>query len=180
MRTRTHGTVLVRLVVVIVVVVLAVVASASIIVGRINPGPAQPVPFSHRVHADTKNISCFFCHSSALRSNNAGIPPVEKCLLCHDVIAVNFRPIAKIHDYKNRNEPIPWVRVDKVPDFVHFSHQAHLTNASKSGKRFDCSACHGNVRQMDRIRQVYNLEMGFCVDCHWKNNFSTNCYTCHW
>ena len=67
-----------------------------------------------------------------------------------------------------------------LPDFVHFSHQAHLTNTTKWGKRFDCGDCHGNVKAMDRIRVVNKFDMKFCVDCHWKNGFSGYCYTCHY
>lgn len=172
---------IVRLVITLVIVTFAIVAAASIIIGQTATGPAQPIPFSHRVHAGTKNISCFFCHPSATKSSNAGIPPLEKCLLCHNVIAAKFRPIAKIHTYADRKEPIPWVRVYRLPDFVHFSHQAHLTNATTWGIRFDCGKCHGNVKQMDRVYDTYNVnQMRFCVNCHQKNGFSTKCFTCHW
>lgn len=137
------------------------------------PAPSQPIPFSHRVH-NTKNLNCFFCHPSATYSSNAGMPPVEKCLLCHNVIAAKFQPIAKIHSYFRKNESIPWVRVNRVPGFVRFSHQIHLA------RRFDCSECHGNVKEMDRIRQVHKFDMNFCVTCHWRNNGPDSCFACHY
>lgn len=171
---------MVRLVIVMIVITLAIFIAGSIIFARKNPGLPQPIPFSHRIHAGTKQISCVFCHQSALVSSNAGMPSVEKCLLCHNVIASQWRPIRQVRDYYKRDEPIPWVRVNRVPDFVQFSHQAHLTNATKWGKRFDCSDCHGNVKAMDRISPAHEFTMGFCVDCHWKNNFSAACFTCHW
>jgi transglutaminase/protease-like cytokinesis protein 3 len=40
-----------------------------------------------------------FCHPNAAVSSNPGMPSVEKCLLCHNVIASNFQPIAKIKRY---------------------------------------------------------------------------------
>ena len=163
-----------------IIVTLAIIAAGAIVLGRSNSGVAQPVPFSHRVHAGTKELNCFFCHQNAARSANAGIPSVEKCILCHKVITSQWEPIANLRGYYDRKEPIPWVRVNRLPDFVQFSHQAHLTNTTKWGKRFDCSVCHGNVKAMDRIRPVRKFDMKFCVDCHRKNNFSTKCFTCHW
>jgi hypothetical protein len=137
-------------------------------------GPTQPVPFSHRIHATTKEINCFFCHQYATVSNNPGMPAVEKCLLCHNVIASNFPPIAKVRAYDRRRQGIPWVRVSRVPDFVHFSHQAHLARG------FDCSRCLGNVKAMDRIRMVHKFDMNFCTTCHRQNNGPIDCYTCHY
>ena len=136
--------------------------------------PAQPIPFSHRIHVSIKKLNCFFCHSSATKSANAGIPPVEKCLLCHNVIASNFWPIAKIKEYARQGKSIPWVRVNRVPDFVHFSHQPHLA------RRVDCSYCHDNVSQMDRIKPVNKFDMNYCVTCHWRRNASSDCITCHY
>lgn len=164
----------VKVVIVMMVVLVGIITVTIFVYGTLRPGPEQPVPFSHRIHAQTKQISCLFCHQYATRSSNAGIPPVDKCLLCHNVIASNWRPIAKVRAYARRNEPIPWVRVARVPDFTHFRHQPHLTRG------FDCSRCHGNVRNMDRIRQAYDFSMNFCVTCHRQNNAPIGCYTCHY
>lgn len=164
----------VKVVLIMFLIALAVIVVASITEGRTGVGPKQPIPFSHRVHAGSKNISCFFCHPTATVSKNASIPPVQKCFLCHQVIASNFRPIRNMLGYYARQEPIPWIRVNRVPDFVHFSHQPHLARG------FDCSRCHGNVKNMDRIRQQYQMNMQFCVTCHWNNKFSVSCSTCHY
>ena len=153
---------------------LALAAAARLVSAALNVGPEQPIPFSHRIHVGTKDLSCFFCHPNAATSSNAGMPSVEKCLLCHNVIASQFPPIAKIRQYERRGQGMPWVRVAVLPDFVHFTHQAHLA------RRVDCGRCHGNVREMDRIKQVHRFKMGFCVDCHRKNKVSTDCFTCHY
>ena len=47
-----------------------------------NIGPAQPIPFSHRLHAGHKAINCRFCHPYVERPIHPGLPPVEKCLYC--------------------------------------------------------------------------------------------------
>jgi hypothetical protein len=136
-------------------------------------GPAQPLPFSHRIHAGTRQIDCFFCHDGADRSSVAGIPEVQKCLLCHNVIATGLPPIQELHAYYNRREPVPWVRVNQLPNYVHFNHQMHLVSG------VDCSACHGDVKTMDRVISSH-FRMGFCVDCHRKNQAPVNCSNCHY
>lgn len=138
------------------------------------PAAPQPIPFSHHIHVSTKKLNCFFCHPYATVSDHAGLPPVEKCYLCHRVIASKFWPIAKVVDHYDQSKPIPWVRVYRVPDFVHFSHQAHLA------KRFDCGQCHGNVAEMDRIGLRQKIDMNWCITCHWRNKGPDVCFTCHY
>ena len=138
-------------------------------------GPRQPIPFSHYRHAGIREISCYFCHTGADRSPVAGVPELEKCLLCHEVIANRFDPIAKLHEARERNEPIEWVRVYDLPDHAYFNHEAHIL------KGIDCAECHGDVKSMDRIILNQKLTMGFCVDCHRKpeHEASVDCWTCH-
>jgi len=140
----------------------------------IGLGEAQPIAFSHRFHVSTKQLSCVFCHHQALTTARAGIPSVSTCMLCHERIIVAHPQIAVLTDYYNRREPVPWVRVNKVRDFVFFNHQRHV----QAG--FDCSRCHGNVAQMDRVVAPVNLNrMGFCVQCHRDENYSRDCLICH-
>ena len=49
-------------------------------------GPEQPIPFSHNVHNGIKQIQCQYCHPYVGYSNHPGVPPVEKCLHCHNYI----------------------------------------------------------------------------------------------
>ena len=163
-----------RRAVVTFLVVLGIAYYGAVRMRSLQPGPEQPIPFSHRVHAGSKQIDCFFCHPYATASSNPGIPPVEKCLLCHNVIATRFPPIAKIRTYYADGEGIPWKRVNRVSDFVHFSHQAHLA------KGFDCGRCHGNVREMDRIGQANVFTMDFCITCHRRNKATQSCFACHY
>ena len=158
------------------VIVIAIVSrpAVSAFLAGYNPGTAQPIPFSHRIHAGTKEISCIFCHPYASESSNAGIPSVEKCLLCHSVIASNFEPISRIKKYKARGEGVLWARVSNLPVFVHFNHQPHITAGH------DCGECHGDVKSMDRIKPAHDITMNFCVSCHQKNKVSVDCYTCHY
>ena len=40
------------------------------------PGPDQPIPFSHALHAGTYKIECLYCHTGTDRSRVAGVPSV--------------------------------------------------------------------------------------------------------
>ncbi|MGE5296966.1 MAG: cytochrome c3 family protein, partial [Solirubrobacterales bacterium] len=42
-----------------------------------NLGSAQPISFSHRVHAGDKEIGCLMCHPNVFTSQTAGMPPAE-------------------------------------------------------------------------------------------------------
>ena len=79
---------------------------------------------------------------------------------------------------------IPWVRVHNLPDFVYFDHRAHVTVG------VTCQRCHGAVESMEGVRQVENLSMGWCVNCHRETtktgidgspvHASTDCAVCHY
>lgn len=137
-------------------------------------GPAQPIPFSHRVHAGVKDINCRFCHTGVERSSNAGLPAVEKCFYCHKHIIPKHPEIANEERYLKTGNPVPWVRIFWVPDFVFFNHIPHV-----KWKGFDCSQCHGDVKKADRLQKV-DFKMGFCIDCHRKTGAQTDCWlACH-
>jgi hypothetical protein len=137
-------------------------------------GPEQPIPFSHRVHAGTKAIDCRFCHPFVERSENAGLPEVEKCFYCHEYIIPLHPEIRKEKRFYTTGTPVPWVQVFYVPDFVKFWHLPHV-----NWRGLDCVECHGNVREMDRLKSV-DFEMGFCVGCHQKMNAQLDCWlACH-
>jgi hypothetical protein len=165
---------IVMLVLIIVATIVGIGVGAGFAVSGLKAGPAQPIPFSHRIHAGNKKISCFFCHPYASVSSNAGLPSMEKCLLCHNMIASKFEPISRISRYNERKEGIPWVRVIDLPDFVRFDHQAHIA----AGR--DCGECHGNVKVMDRVTQAQTMDMNFCITCHQKNKVSVDCFLCHY
>jgi len=128
-----------------------------------HAGEAQPVPFSHRFHVGTKNLSCVFCHSGVLKTERAGVPPVETCMLCHKRIIITHPEIKKLR-----------VRINRLSEFAYFNHERHI----RAG--FDCGRCHGDVAAMDRIKPAVVLNnMGFCIQCHRDEEYSRDCLTCH-
>ena len=52
-----------------------------------NYAPAQPITFSHKVHAGMNGIDCNYCHTSARKSKHSGIPSANVCMNCHTYIS---------------------------------------------------------------------------------------------
>ena len=148
----------------------------AIALGR-SPGysPDQPLKFSHQIHAGQNGTDCIYCHSYAPYSKSAGIPAQSICMNCHLLVRSGTRSgmfeIAKITDSYENNKPLEWIRVHNVPDHVFFSHAQHVGAGGT-----DCSECHGDVAKMTRVRQVSDLSMGWCINCHRtkKVNFRDN------
>jgi len=140
---------------------------------EIKLGTEHPIPFSHRVHAGDKKISCVLCHATAATGDNAGMPPLQTCMLCHRSIIINFPPIEKLREHYFKSVPVVWNRILVLPDFVYFSHRMHIING------IDCGTCHGNVKGMDRLIEAKHISMGFCIQCHRDNKATTDCFTCH-
>jgi Cytochrome c7 and related cytochrome c/Class III cytochrome C family len=159
----------------------------------------QPINFPHNVHVGTYKIDCQYCHSEARRSEYAGLPSVERCMGCHRITGAALPEVKKLAEFHAKKEAIPWVRVNKLPEFTYFPHKAHVRVGLK------CQTCHGPVETMTTYaaqtgprltNDLLNLvglrpappplTMGWCVDCHRKENATTagrhaplDCVTCH-
>jgi len=139
--------------------------------------PDQPIKFSHKIHATDNKIDCMYCHTGVESSKSAVIPSADLCLNCHIIVREGRNSgkfeINKIHAAVENNKPIEWVRIHKLPDHVFFSHAQHVN----VGKR-ECQECHGEVEQMHILKQVEDLSMGWCLDCHDKTtiDYQENSY----
>ncbi|MEW5853021.1 MAG: cytochrome c3 family protein [Myxococcota bacterium] len=122
--------------------------------------PAQPVEFSHKLHAGDLGMDCRYCHNTVERAHMAAVPPTATCMNCHAKVRADSPRLQMVRDSYANDTAIPWVRVHNVPDYAYFDHSAHL--AAGVG----CSTCHGRVDQMPRVTQVQPLSMGWCLDCH--------------
>jgi hypothetical protein len=159
-----------------VLTLLLVLGAALIYLNVLYPtglGPRQPIPFSHRVHVNTKHLSCFMCHTGATRSSRAGIPPLQTCMLCHSRLIRTHPYIRELREHYAQNKPVVWERVNWLPEFVYFNHSMHIQRG------FDCSRCHGDVSLMDRVVKARKFEMGFCIQCHRDNKATHDCFACH-
>jgi len=122
--------------------------------------PVQPVPYSHQLHVGQLGMDCRYCHSSVEVSAQAIIPPTQTCMNCHNQVLAEDIRLLPVRDSWATGQPIPWVNVHQLPDYVQFSHAVHVNRG------VSCETCHGRVDQMDAAVQAEPLSMGWCLDCH--------------
>jgi hypothetical protein len=158
---------------------LALFVLAAVIINRLilQAAPPQPIAFDHSLH-DQAGIECLYCHPSAMRSDIAGIPSVQKCMGCHQNIATDRPEVMLLAQYWEDQEPIPWNPVNEPLEFVFFSHQPHLSSG------VSCETCHGNVAGMTVAEPAIRMDMGWCLNCHLdqpeeKVARLTDCLACH-
>lgn len=123
--------------------------------------PAQPIAFSHALHAGEYQIDCNYCHTGVMKSKNANIPSANICMNCHSSIKTESPEVKKIYAALENNEPIEWVRVHNLPDLAYFNHAQHVAVGE-----IECQTCHGPVEEMVVVRQHASLSMGWCINCH--------------
>ena len=155
-----------------------------------NYAPVQPIKFSHKVHSGQNNIACFYCHAESRHGAKAGIPSTNMCLNCHNVITEGNNSgeyyLKQLQAAHLNHQPIEWIKVHNLPDHVHFNHARHVKNG-----QLNCTECHGQMDQMNRVKQIESLSMKWCLDCHQQSQTnSTNqlvgetggydCMQCHY
>jgi len=123
--------------------------------------PEQPLPYSHTIHAGQLGLDCRYCHNTVEHAGFAAIPPTQTCMNCHDKIRPNdARNLGPVLASYQSGEPIEWIKVHNLPDYVYFNHSAHVTRG------VSCVSCHGRVDRMDEVYQAMPLSMAWCLDCH--------------
>jgi len=152
--------------------------------------PIQPIHYSHKIHAGANQIECKYCHSSARVSKHSGIPSLNVCMNCHQNIAeyngeedlengytkdFYTKEIKKLYAavgwdeenqrYTGESQPVKWVRIHNLPDFVYFNHAQHVEVGEIA-----CQKCHGPVEEMEIMYQHSSLTMGWCINCHRETN----------
>jgi hypothetical protein len=127
---------------------------------RVNMPIDQPVPFSHRHHAQQLGIDCRYCHTSVEKSAFAGVPDTETCMTCHSQLFTTAPLLAPVRQSLATQTPLRWNRVNKLPDFVFFNHSIHIV------KGVGCATCHGPVNTMPLTWKSHTLYMKWCLDCH--------------
>jgi len=122
--------------------------------------PVQPVPYSHKLHAGDMGMDCFYCHYTVYKAAFAAVPPTQVCMNCHTKVKDQSPRLELVRESFRTGQPIPWVQIHRLPDFVFFNHQAHVTAG------VSCVSCHGRIDQMVEVRQEKPLNMAFCLECH--------------
>jgi hypothetical protein len=122
--------------------------------------PKQPVDYSHKLHAGDMGMDCRYCHTTVEKSGYAAVPSTQVCMNCHAKVKTESVKLLPIREAWASGQPVPWVKIHNLPDYVNFNHSAHL--AAGVG----CATCHGRVDQMVRVGQQAPLTMGWCLECH--------------
>ena len=136
--------------------------------------PAQPIAFSHALHAGQYEIACQYCHTGVEIGKSANIPSANICMNCHMHIQnvggkEGISPeIQKIYNAVDNNQPIEWVRVHNLPDLAYFNHSQHVAVGG-----VECQTCHGPIQEMEVVAQHSSLTMGWCIDCHRQTEIAT-------
>ncbi|MBC9889433.1 MAG: ammonia-forming cytochrome c nitrite reductase subunit c552 [Opitutae bacterium] len=127
---------------------------------RVGYQPTQPVPFEHSLHAGELGIDCRFCHNHVDKSGHSNVPSTNSCMICLNQIQLASDKLELVRASFATGEPIPWVQVHKLPDYVYFNHSVHVNRG------ISCYECHGQVNEMDVVHHVKPFSMAFCLDCH--------------
>lgn len=138
--------------------------------------PKQPIPYDHSLHAGTYQIPCLYCHANAERSKHASVPSLNICMNCHVQVKTDSPYIKEMREAYDNGKSIAWTKVNMLPDFVQFNHRPHVR------KGVSCQTCHGEIEKMEVVKQVPDLSMGWCVNCHRQpeHNAPVSCSTCHY
>ena len=99
---------------------------------------------------------------------------------CHKIVAAQGNAqVQKLHAFWEKQQPIPWVRIFKIPEHAQFPHKNHIAAG------LQCQTCHGRIEAMEQVhaktgQNIVNdlanlsgmaipptkLTMGWCVECH--------------
>ena len=187
-------------IVLLVGAVMGTVLLATRIVAVRIPGnhqgyePAQPIAFSHRLHAGELQMQCLYCHSGAETSRHAGIPAVGTCINCHRFVTAPFGSVREEDELATKEARKPRLIVSaelqKLYDALAVNpngmqpidgrqpvpirwtkiHKVpdfvYFDHRGHVAAGVTCQQCHGPVEAMERMRQMETLSMGWCVNCH--------------
>ena len=133
---------------------------------------AKTFGFDHRLHVGEQGLECINCHQEARRSDDPGMPEPEACEVCHEEIDAEKGPesrVARLFD----GETFRALHAAKLADENVFSHARHVAAG------VECSACHADVAEGERVTADMRLSMDDCVGCHARRGVAGECATCH-
>lgn len=120
----------------------------------------QPVAFSHEHHVNELGLDCRYCHTSVETSAKAGYPATHTCMSCHSQVWNNSPLLEPVRESYEKNVPLKWTAVNKLPDFVYFNHSIHI----KRG--VNCNNCHGPIQAEQMAAKGRSFQMRWCLECH--------------
>ncbi len=140
-----------------------------------RPPVRQPIRFNHELHADA-GLECLDCHPGVETAAGPGLPRNAVCADCHEEALTDSTEEAKLVDYLQRGEQVPWVPLFRKAAHVFFPHRRHVGSA-----RLECSTCHADTGERSEPPPFPPmwLTMQECIDCHTTNQVPNDCTRCH-
>ena len=161
----------------IVLLIVVVALFAGVVVARSAPdgNTGQPLPMSHKRHI-AKDMKCRACHQGVEGEALASFPTLADCMDCHKTPQGQQPGEPEVRAFAARGQELTWVRLNRLPGHVYFSHAAHVSLTSMK-----CEQCH---RDMSTVEQApseadVNPDMSACVACHRDKHASLDCLACH-
>ncbi|MBN2475748.1 MAG: cytochrome c3 family protein [Pirellulales bacterium] len=105
-------------------------------------------------------LDCRYCHTTVETAAFAAVPPTSVCMNCHRTIGEGVNELQPLLQSDESGDPIRWVRVHDLPDYVYFDHSAHVSRG------VSCVSCHGRIDHMEQVYQAERLSMAWCLECH--------------
>ena len=96
-------------------------------------------------------LDCRMCHVNPDNGKLMTFPATTICMGCHQTIAADRPSIQKLASFAASGQPIPWVRVYQMPDYVYWKHGTHLAAG------VTCAECHGPVAEHDVTTRETNV-----------------------
>lgn len=182
--------------------IVAVLAGVAVALGVgwagfpriIHKSHAQPVDFSHKIHAEKAGAKCEDCHVFREDGSFAGVPALDKCAGCHAAgMGTSAAEKEFIERYVTPQQEPQWFSYSRQPENVFFSHAAHVKRGGVA-----CDSCHGNLGDSDHLplyevdrvsgysRDIWGrsgrpaMTMDGCVACHRQKKLAEHsCLDCH-
>jgi menaquinone reductase, multiheme cytochrome c subunit len=143
---------------------------------RRQPVPVtQPMALSHKRHMEA-DMKCITCHPGAEDQALAQFPTLADCMDCHHKPRGEHPDEPRVRWYAEQKQEIPWIRVDRLPGHVYFSHAAHVASA-----KMKCEECHQGILESRQplVQPDVHPTMEECMRCHRERGASNQCKTCH-
>lgn len=166
---------------------MLILAAALLLVAcsLVAPSPHTPaVPgrageFPHAVHmSEEVGLSCSDCHAGAEDQDQAGMPSLSTCLLCHNAVEEGapegtLDPVLQKFVLPDGQRPtFSSLTALSVPS--NFSHRKHV------GAGVDCQACHGDLSGSHAVTAEVHVDMDTCTQCHQSRGVRDGgCIGCH-
>jgi hypothetical protein len=102
---------------------------------------------------------------------------------CHKFVAKEKLAVRILAARVKAGQPLRWERVFVLPDFIYFSHRAHLRIKPrpdcKDCEKVECKDCHGEIEKQKVVHHEQPFTMGQCLACHEKKKAPRDCTVCH-